>query len=176
MDMLNSRIRLGSTAVVPLLRWRGAAVASGVMVSPLAHISEAELVSIGSGSRIGRFVEIAPQGGSVAIGRDCSLNNSVVVYGAGGVTIGDNCRIASGAMFIAFNHSFADPDLPITSQGITCEGITLGSDIWVGARAIVLDGVTIGMGAVVGAGSVVTKDVAEGQIIVGNPARGIGFR
>ena len=48
--------------------------------------------------------------------------------------------------------------------------ITIGHDVWIGARAIILDGVTIGDGAIIGAGSVVTKDVEPYTIVGGTPA------
>lgn len=54
--------------------------------------------------------------------------------------------------------------------------ITIGSDVWIGARAIVLDGVTIGDGAIVAAGSVVTKDVPPYAIVGGVPAKVIKYR
>jgi maltose O-acetyltransferase len=49
--------------------------------------------------------------------------------------------------------------------------ITIGDDVWIGARAVVLPGVTIGRGAVVGAGAVVSRDVGVGEVVGGVPAR-----
>ena len=57
---------------------------------------------------------------------------------------------------------------------LRCAPIVIEDDVFIGARAIILKGVTIGRGAIVGAGAVVTKDVAPGDIVVGNPARVIG--
>lgn len=54
--------------------------------------------------------------------------------------------------------------------------ITVGHDVWIGARCIILSGVTIGNGAVIGAGSIVTRDVPPYAIAVGNPARTIRYR
>lgn len=54
--------------------------------------------------------------------------------------------------------------------------IVVGEDVWLGARATLLSGVTIGRGAIVGAGSVVRTDVPPYAIVVGNPAKVVGFR
>lgn len=54
--------------------------------------------------------------------------------------------------------------------------ITIGSDVWIGARTVILDGVTVGHGAVIAAGSVVTKDVPPYAIVGGVPAKIIKFR
>lgn len=48
--------------------------------------------------------------------------------------------------------------------------ISIGHDVWIGARAVLLDGVRIGNGAIVAAGAVVTKDVAPYSIVGGVPA------
>jgi len=56
------------------------------------------------------------------------------------------------------------------------ELITIGSDVWVGARAIILDGISIGDGAVVAAGSVVTKDIPPYAIVAGVPAKIVKHR
>lgn len=54
--------------------------------------------------------------------------------------------------------------------------ITVGNDVWIGARAIVLDGITIGDGAIIGAGAVVTKDIPPYAIVGGVPAKIIRYR
>ncbi|MGH8028407.1 MAG: CatB-related O-acetyltransferase [Arenimonas sp.] len=54
--------------------------------------------------------------------------------------------------------------------------ITIGNDVWIGARAIVLDGATIGDGAIVGAGAVVAGDVPPFAIVSGVPAKVVRYR
>lgn len=54
--------------------------------------------------------------------------------------------------------------------------VTIGNDVWIGAKAMIMDGVTIGDGAVIGAGAVVTKDVPPYAVVGGIPAKIIKFR
>lgn len=54
--------------------------------------------------------------------------------------------------------------------------VTIGNDVWLGARVFVRDGVTIGDGAIVAAGSIVTKDVPPYAIVGGVPAKLIRMR
>lgn len=55
-------------------------------------------------------------------------------------------------------------------------GVTIGHDVWIGARAMILSGVTIGNGAVIGAGAVVAKDVPAYAVVVGNPGQVVKHR
>jgi acetyltransferase-like isoleucine patch superfamily enzyme len=54
--------------------------------------------------------------------------------------------------------------------------VTVGNDVWIGARAIVLDGLDVGDGAIIAAGAVVTKDVPAYSIVAGVPARVLRLR
>lgn len=56
------------------------------------------------------------------------------------------------------------------------KAITIGNDVWIGARAIVMDGVSVGDGAIIAAGAIVTKDVSPYAIVAGIPAKVIKYR
>jgi acetyltransferase-like isoleucine patch superfamily enzyme len=141
---------------------------AGVRLGDHVHIREGAWIQAtsvldqpGVGLSIGAGTYVAPR----------------VVFGAGGgITIGRDVLIGSSVHLLAENHGIRDPHLPIQDQGVTRAGITIGDGAWVGDSVIVLDGVTIGRGAVIGAGSVVTRDVADGAVAVGNPAREIRQR
>ncbi|GGG07680.1 hypothetical protein GCM10010913_31840 [Paenibacillus aceti] len=117
-----------------------------------------------------------PYGGSIEIGENCSINSFCHINGNGGLKIGNNVRIATNCTLIPANHIFSDPNIPITFQGETREGITIEDDVWLGAGVKVLDGVVIGRGSVIGAGSVVNKSIPPFSIAVGIPAKVIKKR
>lgn len=133
-------------------------------------------IRVGANCEIHSNVLIASYGGHIEIGDKVSVNRGTILYGHGGLSIGDCTRIAANCVVIPANHCFADPDIPIMDQGICAEGIRIGRDVWVGSSACILDGVTVGDGAVVAAGAVVTKDVPPGTIVGGVPAGIIGSR
>ena len=54
--------------------------------------------------------------------------------------------------------------------------ITIGHDVWIGAKAVILDGVKIGNGAIVASGAIVTRDVPPFAIVGGVPAKVLKFR
>lgn len=101
------------------------------------------------------------------------LNSRVM----GPLKIGDNVMMGPEVMIFSRNHNIDRTDIPMIKQGDTPEmPVTIGDDVWIGARAIILPGVTVGRGAVVGAGAVVTKDVPEYAVVGGVPAKVIKYR
>jgi acetyltransferase-like isoleucine patch superfamily enzyme len=112
--------------------------------------------------------------GSITLGNSCTVNPYVTLRGK--VRSGDSVRIGAHACIVGFNHGHARLDIPIHRQPLTCEGIVLGSDIWVGSHVIIIDGVTVGSHTILAAGAVVTKDVPDYAIVGGNPARLLRLR
>jgi acetyltransferase-like isoleucine patch superfamily enzyme len=117
--------------------------------------------AIGDGSFVGPFVEIQK---AAKIGKRCRVQSHSFICEL--VTIGDDCFISHGAMFI--NDAFATGG-PATKRGLWRQ-TKLGNRVSIGTNATVLP-VTICDHVVVGAGAVVTKDINESGIYVGNPAR-----
>jgi len=134
-------------------------------------IAQRNLVTMGAGVTLRRGVVIKPYGGFVTLGSNVSVNEYCILYGHGGLTIGDNVRIATHTVIVPANHVFASVEVPIYRQGLTRYGITIRDDVWIGAGVKVLDGVTIGKGSVIGAGAVVTHDIPPYSVAVGVPAR-----
>lgn len=128
-------------------------------------------VTIGNSFNIGSNVAIMTYGGEIAIGENASINPNCILYGHGGLKIGNNVMIAAATIIVPGNHRIDNIELPIRSQGCTQNGVVICDDVWIGAGCLILDGVEIGAGAVVGAGSVVTRSVAPYTVVAGNPAR-----
>ncbi len=118
--------------------------------------------AIGDESFIGPFVEI--QRGAV-IGRRCRIQSHAFICDL--VTIGDDCFISHGAMFI--NDPFVIGG-PAGGKRELWRQTKVGNHVSIGTNASILP-VTICDGVVVGAGSVVTKDLTVRGIYAGNPAR-----
>ncbi|MBF0528299.1 MAG: acyltransferase [Deltaproteobacteria bacterium] len=133
-------------------------------------------ITIDDFSCIHRDSLIISYGGDIFIGKYTTVNPFCVLYGHGGLKIGNNCLIATGCVMIPANHLFASIDIPIDQQGVSKRGITIEDDVWLGAHVIVLDGVTIGKGSVIGAGAVVSNNIPPYSVAVGVPARPIKNR
>ncbi|CAB1220535.1 acyltransferase [Acinetobacter bouvetii] len=129
-------------------------------------------LTIADNSFIGESCYIKCFGGDIAIGREVSINSKSFINGCGGVSIGDNTRIGTQSIIIASNHKFDDPDTLVKDQ-ISKQGVSLGENIWLGARVTVLDGVHIPDNSVIGACSLVSKTLNESGVYVGVPARKI---
>lgn len=128
-------------------------------------------VEIGENCQIHSHSILAAYGGTLKLGNHVSVNPFSVLYGMGGVEIGDYTRIATHVVIVSANHIFEDPSKPIAEQGVDLRPIRIGRDVWLGAGVRVLAGVTIGDGAVVAAGAVVTKDIPPMTVVGGVPAR-----
>jgi len=156
----------------------GITLARSTRIDPFAVLSlkHGGTISIGERTSIGLGAMIAPYGGSVRIGSDSSVNPYSVLYGHGGLEIGNFVRIAAHTVIIPANHGFGDRDTPIAKQPLDAKGVTIEDDVWIGTGVSILDGVKIAKGSVIGAGSVVTKSTEPYGIYVGNPARLVKFR
>ena len=148
---------------------------------PTAIVDEG--AQIGEGTRIWHWVHVSA---GARIGRDCSLGQNV--YVGNDVVIGDNVRIQNNvSVYDAVtlqDDVFCGPSMVFTNvmnpraavprksefrRTLVRQGATLG------ANCTVVCGTTIGRHAFVGAGAVVTDDVSDFALVVGVPARQIGW-
>lgn len=94
------------------------------------------------------------------------------------VKIGNECTITSGVKFITHDASvgivlkYKNISRTINEKKYEIMSpIEIKDNCMIGVNSIILPGVTIGPNSIVGAGSIVTKDVPEGVIVAGNPAK-----
>jgi acetyltransferase-like isoleucine patch superfamily enzyme len=112
------------------------------------------------------------QGGSITIGERSRVHRGchLIAYKAP-IQIGCDVGISQNCAFYSYNHGVA-PGRPVSAQPLQTHGpIVIEDHAWLGVGVIVLDGVRIGNGAVIGAGAVVTRDIPDGAIASGVPAR-----
>lgn len=159
-----------------------------VKIHETADISDR--AHIGDGTQIWHHAQVRED---ARVGRNCILGKGV--YVDFGVVIGDNCKLQNGAyiyhgatleagVFVGPGAILTNDRLP---RAINPDGTLKTDQDWevgpvrvqrgasLGAGCVVLPQVTIGEFAVVGAGAVVTRDVPAHGLVVGNPARLVGY-
>jgi UDP-2-acetamido-3-amino-2,3-dideoxy-glucuronate N-acetyltransferase len=137
---------------------------------------------VGDGTRVWAFAHVLP---GARIGADCNICDHVFIEND--VTVGDRVTIKCGVqlwdgirveddVFIGPNVTFTNDPFPrskVYPERFAETKVRSGASI--GANSTILPGLTIGTHAVVGAGAVVTKSVPANAIVVGNPARIVGY-
>ena len=152
-----------------------------------AHIHQSAIVDegaqIGDGTRVWHWVHIS---GGARIGRDCSLGQNVFV--ANRVVIGDNVKIQNNVSVYdevtLEDDVFCGPGMVFTNvynprsafsrKDAYCRTVVKrGASL--GANCTIVCGITIGEHAFIGAGAVVNRDVPAFALMVGVPARQVGW-
>lgn len=157
-----SRVRLGRYVSVDGLSRRGVNLSDGVTVDDFAIIR---------GSGVVRNLGVG-----INIGEHTSIGAHNFLHGGGGIEIGANCLLGPYVSVFTENHRFSDLEAPIREQGEERRSVTIGDNVWIGAKSVVLAGVTLGSNSIIGAGAVVSQSVEPDSIYVGNPARKVRDR
>lgn len=147
-----------------------ATIADGAVIWHLAQVREN--AEIGPGCIIGRGAYIDE---GVTLGANCKIQNHALVYAP--ARLAEGVFIGPAACLTNDPHPRAiSPTGDLLGSGEwEMVGVTLETGASVGARAVVLGGVTIGAWALVAAGAVVTRDVPAHALVVGTPARQVGW-
>lgn len=141
-----------------------------------------ESESIGKGTRVWAFAHVLP---GAVIGEDCNICDGVFVEG--NVVVGDRVTVKCGVqlwdgvrlgndVFVGPNATFTNDRFPRSRKHPEAYPETfVEAGASIGANATILPGIRIGSGAMVGAGAVITRSVPPNAIVVGNPARIVGY-
>jgi UDP-2-acetamido-3-amino-2,3-dideoxy-glucuronate N-acetyltransferase len=141
----------------------GAAIGKGTRIWHFSKIQAG--AAIGEGCNIGQNVVVGP---GAVVGDRCKIQNNISVYT--GVTLEDGVFCGPSMVFTnVYNPRAEIPRMSEARPTLVKRGATIG------ANATIVCGYTIGRYAFVGAGAVVTKDVPDFALVVGNPARRIGW-
>lgn len=161
---------------------------NGAKYHETADVSERAM--IGPETRIWNHCQVRED---AKIGSGCIIGKDV--YIDFGVQIGDNVKIQNGSyvyhgttiesgVFVGPGVIFTNDKKP---RAINPDGTIKGADDWIvgettvrygasiGTGSIILPGITIGRFALVGAGAIVTRDVPDHALVLGNPARLLGY-
>lgn len=134
-----------------------------------------QFCSLGLNVRIGANVFIrAPE--KMKIGHDVFIGSNCTLDALGGLQIGNCCALASHATVLTVDHHHRGAESIPWGEARIVKPVVIEDYVWIGMNASILPGVTIGEGAIVGLGAVVPKDVSSRAIVVGNPAKVVGYR
>lgn len=149
-----------------------------------------ERAFVGNGSFVWHLAQVRE---GARVGRECIVGRGA--YIGPGVVVGDRCKIQNHALVyepaVLEDGAFVGPAVVFTNdllpRAVNPDGTLKSADDWdavgvtvrtgasIGARAVCVAPVTIGRWAMVAAGAVVTKDVPDYALVVGVPARRVGW-
>ncbi len=165
--------RIGLRVATRLHRATLASVGMGSRFQPGVRFAQPGIVSIGTDCYLWRGVAASGElkGAPLVIGDGVQINRNVHLDTTGGLIIGPGVLISEAAVIYTHDHGFDPRSVPQPCPKV------IAADVWIGAGAMILPQChRIGRGAVIGAGAVVIKDVPDGAIVGGNPARILRYR
>ena len=141
----------------------GCAIGQGTKIWHFSHIMSRS--TMGDHCNIGQNVVISPE---VALGNNVKVQNNVSIYS--GVTCDDDVFLGPSCVFT----NVTNPRSAVNRRGQYAK-THVGKGASIGANATIVCGHDIGQFAFIGAGAVVTKNVPDFALLVGNPARQMGW-
>jgi len=141
----------------------GCQIGNGSKIWHFSHLMSG--CALGEGCNIGQNVVISPQ---VVLGKNVKVQNNVSIYT--GVSCDDDVFLGPSCVFT----NVLNPRSAVNRRDAYLE-THVGKGASIGANATIVCGHNIGAYAFIGAGAVVTKEVPAYALVVGNPARQIGW-
>jgi UDP-2-acetamido-3-amino-2,3-dideoxy-glucuronate N-acetyltransferase len=154
---------------------------SDVFVHPSSFVDAG--AEVGAGTRIWHFCHVMP---GAVIGERCNIGQNCVLMG--GTRLGNNVKLQNNVSVyvgvVLEDDVFCGPSMVFTNVSTPrshvnrrgqYERTLVKRGASIGANATIVCGVTLGRFSFIGAGAVVTRDVKDHALVVGNPARQIGW-
>lgn len=142
---------------------KGVSIGKGTKIWHFSHVLRGS--TVGENCNIGQNVVVGPE---VTLGKQCKIQNNVSVYK--GVTLEDSVFCGPSMVFTNIYNPRADiPKMDQVRNTLVKKGATIGEN------ATIVCGRTLGKYCFIGAGSVVNRNVPEYALVVGNPAKQIGW-
>ncbi len=182
------RARQNATCDEPMTSTRDGAVTAPARIDPSADVDPR--AEVGAGTLIWHLAQVREH---ARVGESCIVGRGA--YVGPGVVVGDRCKIQNNALVyepaVLEDGVFIGPAVVLTNdlhpRAVTPEGalktaadweevgVTVGTGAAIGARSVCVAPLRIGRWALVAAGSVVTRDVPDHALVVGSPARQVGW-
>ena len=165
-----------------LLAMGFASVGEDVRVTRQALFFNPGMISLGDRTRIDAFAILAAGSGGLVLGRNVHISAYALVNGSGGrVVFEDFSGIAPNVCIWTASDDYSGGSLtngtiPTEFKRNTTGPVTLGRHVIIGTGSVVLPNVHLHEGAAVGALSLVLRDVPEGHVVFGSPAKKIKLR
>lgn len=109
--------------------------------------------------------------GRLRLGKHVAIGDYTILDLSDDIIIGDDVALGAYCILYTHDHDYKSSEDCRWKGKVKTGVISIGSGAWIGARVSILPGVAIGKSAVVATGAVVTKDVPEGAVVAGVPAK-----
>ncbi|MBI1871692.1 MAG: acyltransferase [Chlamydiae bacterium] len=130
-------------------------------------------IQIGENVFIGRQCIIYCKDGNIVLENRVNLGHRTILFSSNQLCLGQGALLAADCYCMSGgSYDYESPVKFVDQEGTLTHGpLSIGANVWLGAKVVVLDGASIGSGSVIGAGSVVTQSIPEKSVAVGVPAK-----
>ena len=149
----------------------------GMVMEPQVTIKAPSRLRFGRGTVVQRGAILHCGGrawsngqGHIIIGDGVIVGPYCILYGAGGITLGDHVHLGPGVQLMSQSGDHG-PSRLSAKPDYSLAPISIGSGGWIGAGAVILGGTKLGLCVTVGPNSVVSGIVPDFAIVIGNPGR-----
>lgn len=172
LSKLNYEIRLGFRSYMIRLKYPACKIGRDVKIgrNVQLNVTDGGTVSIGDGTTIKDNCVIVAKHGLLIIGKNSFIGWGTIICSNQEIQIGDDCLIAEFVTIRDQNHGTGLDNGPFRSQPMETAPVTIGKNVWIGAKASVLAGSSIAANSIVAAHSVVNKAFDSGVVVGGIPA------